>query len=48
MLGYNYEIGYKKGKENVMVDVLSQKYEEEGSLFYLSLPMCDWIKEVHE
>lgn len=32
MLGYDYEINYKKGKENVMVDALSRKYEEEGSL----------------
>jgi hypothetical protein len=33
---YDYEIIYKKGKENVVVDALSRKYEEEGSLFSLS------------
>jgi hypothetical protein len=25
--GYDYEIIYKKGKENVVVDTLSKKYE---------------------
>ena len=34
--GYDYEIIYKKGKENVVVDALSRKYEE-GSLFFLSI-----------
>ena len=36
IFGYDYEIIYKKGKDNVVVDALSQKYEEEGSLFSLS------------
>ena len=34
LFGYNYEIIYNKGKENVVVDALSQKYEDEGSLFF--------------
>jgi hypothetical protein len=33
LFGYDYEIIYKKGKDNVVADALSQKYEEEGSLF---------------
>ena len=33
IFGYDYEIIYKKGKDNVMADALSQKYEDEGSLF---------------
>jgi hypothetical protein len=28
IFGYDYEIIYKKGKENVVVDALSRKYEE--------------------
>jgi hypothetical protein len=36
LFGYDYEIIYKKGKDNVVVDALSQKYEDEGSLFSLS------------
>jgi hypothetical protein len=37
MLGYDYEIIYKKGKENVVADPFSRQYEDEGSLFPLSL-----------
>jgi hypothetical protein len=33
LFGYDYEIIYKKGKENVVADALSCKYEDEGSLF---------------
>jgi hypothetical protein len=27
LFGYDYEIIYKKGKDNVVVDALSRKYE---------------------
>jgi hypothetical protein len=46
MFGYYYEIIYKKGKENVVVDALSRKYDKEGSLFSLSFIVVDWLKEV--
>ena len=29
LFGYDYEIIYKKGKDNVVMDALSQKYEDE-------------------
>jgi hypothetical protein len=48
MLGYDYEIIYKKGKDNIVADALSRKHEEEGSLFSLSLPIPDWIEEVYQ
>jgi hypothetical protein len=47
MFNYDYEIIYKKVKENVVVDDLSRKYEEEGSLFSLSFIVADWLMEVH-
>jgi hypothetical protein len=47
MFDYDYEIIYKKGKENVVVDALSRKYEEEGSLFSLSFIVVDWLNAVH-
>jgi hypothetical protein len=39
LFGYDYEIIYKKGKDKVVADALSQKYEDEGSLF-LSFIHC--------
>jgi len=47
MFGYDYEIIYKKRKENLVVDSLSGKYEEEGSLFSISFIIDDWLKLVH-
>jgi hypothetical protein len=49
IFGYDYEIIYKKGKENVVVDALSPKYEEDRSLFSLSFIVPDWLQDVrHE
>ena len=45
---YDYDIIYKKGKDNVVVDGLSQKYEDEGSLFSLSFIVPDWLQAVHQ
>lgn len=47
MLGYDYEIIYKKYKDNVIVDALSRKYEDDGSLFSLSSPILEWVEESH-
>jgi hypothetical protein len=46
LFGYNYEIIYKKVKDNVVADALSQKYEDEGSLFSLSFIVPDWLQAV--
>ena len=43
---YDYEIIYKKGKDNVVADAISQKYEDEGSLFSLSFIVLDWLQIV--
>jgi hypothetical protein len=48
LFGYDYEIIYKKGKDNVVADALSQKYEDEGSLFSLSFIVPDWLQYVRQ
>jgi hypothetical protein len=48
LFGYDYEISYKKGKDNVVADALSRKYEDEGSLFSLSFIVPDWLQAVHQ
>jgi hypothetical protein len=48
MLGNDYEIIYKKGKDSVVADALSIQFEEDGSLFALSLPNSGWIEEVYK
>jgi hypothetical protein len=46
MLCYDYEIIYKKGKHNIVVDALSRKEEEtKGSLCNIYIPQFDWVEE---
>jgi hypothetical protein len=48
MLGYEFEIIYKKGKHNILADALSRKEEEtERSLCVISIPQSDWVEEVN-
>jgi hypothetical protein len=48
IFGYDYEIIYKKGKENLLVDSLSRKYEEEVSLFSLSSIVPNWLQVIRK
>jgi hypothetical protein len=48
LFGYDYEIIYKTRKENVVIDSLSKKYEDEGSLFSLSFIVPYWLQVVRE
>jgi hypothetical protein len=48
LFGYDYEIIYKKGKENVVADALSHKYEDEGSICSLSFIVPDWLQDVRQ
>jgi hypothetical protein len=48
LFGYDYEIIYKKVKENVVVGALSRKYEDERSLFSLSFIVPDWLQVVRQ
>ena len=49
MLGYDFEIIYKKGKLNVVADALSRKNEEvEAFLCAISIIQPDWITKVRD
>ena len=49
MLGYDFEIIYKKGKQNVVADALSRKDEDvEAFLCAISIIQPDWINEAME
>lgn len=41
LLGYDFEIHYKKGKENCVANVLSKKYE--GELSIVTSPVATWL-----
>ena len=46
MLGNDFEIIYKKGKQNVVADALSRKYDDvEALLYVVSIIQPDWIVE---
>ena len=46
MLGYDFEIIYKKGQLNLVADALSRKDEEvEALLCAISIIQPDWITE---
>ena len=49
MLGYDFEIIYKKGKQNMVEDALSRKDEDVQALFCSeSIIQPDWIVEARE
>lgn len=49
MLGYDFEIIYKKGKQNVVVDALSRKDKDVESLLYaISIHQPEWILEARD
>jgi hypothetical protein len=48
LFGYDYEIIYKKRKDNLVSDALSRKYEDEGSLFSLSFIVPDWLQAIRQ
>jgi hypothetical protein len=49
ILGYDFEIAYKKGKQNVVADALSRKDEDvEAFLCAISIIQPDWIIEARD
>jgi len=49
MLGYDFEIIYRKGKQNVVADALSRKDEDvEAFLCAIYIIQLDWINEARQ
>ena len=49
MLGYDFEIIYKKGKQNVVANALSRKDEDvEALICVISIIQPDWINEARD
>ena len=46
MFGYDFEIIYKKGKQNVVANALSKKDEDvEAFLYAISIILPNWMAE---
>lgn len=48
MLGYDYEIIYKRGRDNVIADALSRQYEDASSLLALYVPITRWLETTRQ
>jgi hypothetical protein len=49
ILGYDFEIIYTKGKQNVVADALSRNDEDvEAFLYSISIIQPDWIIEARD
>ena len=48
MLGYYYELIYKKGHDNVVVDALSRQFEDESTLLWIPLAITNWNEEARK
>ena len=42
-MGYDYNITYKKGKDNLVVDALSRTFDDHASLSSISMPILNWL-----
>ena len=47
-MGYDYEITYKKGKENLVEDSLSHTFDDHISLSSISMPIPNWLQYVQQ
>ena len=47
-MGYDYEITYKKGKDNLVADALSRTFDDHASLSTISMPIPNWLQSVQQ
>ena len=44
-MGYDYEITYKKYKDNIVADSLSRTFDDHVSfLSFISMPIPNWLQ----
>ena len=48
LMGYNYEITYKKDKDNLMADALSHTFDDHISLSSISMPIQNWLQSIQQ
>ena len=46
--GYDYEINYKKDKDNLVVDTLSHTFDAHVSLSAIAMPIPTWLHSVQQ
>ena len=49
LMGYDFTVEYKRGKENIMADALSRRTEsvgESGTFMAFSLPIPNWLESI--
>ena len=47
-MGYDYEITYKKGKDNLVADAISCTFDDHASLSAISIPIPNWLQSVQQ
>ena len=47
-MGYDYEITYKKGKDNIVVDALSGTFNDHAFLSAIYMPIPNWLQFVQQ
>ena len=47
-MGYDYEITYKKGKDNLVADALSCTFDDHASVSVISILIPNWLQSVQE
>ena len=47
-MGYEYDITYKKGKENLVVNALSRTFDDHISLSSISMHIPNWLQSVQQ
>ena len=47
-MGYDYEITYKNGKDNLVADALSRTFDDHASLSVISMPLPNWLQSIQQ